>query len=82
MVELSESVKTLGIILDQNLKFYQRTAKAATNGHDAAIRLKGLNGLRTKQARQLFASTVVSIVDSPSSLWATALNANDTRLLK
>lgn len=65
-IEPRDHVKILGVIMDTRLK---HIAKAASKGSEAAMELKRLRGLSPATARQLFTSTVASVVDYASNVW-------------
>lgn len=68
-------VKLLGVILDKRLTFKDHVAeKAVYKGTLAALALKRLKELRPIAARQLFESTVASVVDYASPVWATFIS--------
>ena len=62
-VEPKDHVKILGVIMDTRLKYKEHIARAASKGLEAAMELRRLRGLSPSTARQLFTSTVTSVVD-------------------
>jgi hypothetical protein len=62
-----QHVKILGVIMDIGLRYREHIVRAVTKGLGAAM--KRLRGLTPATARQLFAATVVPVVDYASSLW-------------
>lgn len=80
--EPSQSIKVLGVVLDQKLNFHEHIAKAADRGVKAVEALRRIRGLRPKTIRQLVASTVLPVVDYASIVWATKLTDKDIKLLQ
>src|SRR5216117_3306935 len=78
-VEPQEQVKILGVIMDQQLRYKQHIARAATRGLKVAMALKRLKGLAPSAARQLFTSVVAPVVDYASNVW---LHSCSTTLIR
>ena len=72
-IKPKDHIKILGVIMDSRLKYKEHIARAASKGLEAAMELKRLRGLSPATARQLFTSTVASVVDYASSVWMHAL---------
>ncbi|OAA39763.1 reverse transcriptase [Cordyceps fumosorosea ARSEF 2679] len=68
-VHPQESAKILGVVMDNRLQFRQHIARAASKGLEAAMELTRIRGLSAKTARQLFAATVIPVVDYASNVW-------------
>ncbi|KAK6222522.1 hypothetical protein QIS74_04224 [Colletotrichum tabaci] len=62
-------VKILGVVMDQQLRFKQQVANAATKGLKAAMALRRLRGLAPLTARRLFTSAVAPVMDYASNIW-------------
>jgi ribonuclease HI len=80
-VHPAETVKVLGVVLDQQLRFKHHTARTAKRGLRAAMALRRLRSLRASTARQLFTATVAPVVDYASFVWSTRLTNAMTNLL-
>ncbi|KAG7126046.1 hypothetical protein HYQ44_001086 [Verticillium longisporum] len=80
-VSPKEEVKILGVILDQQLRYKNHIARAATKGLKAAMALRRLRGLAPSVARQLFTSTVAPVVDYASCVWMHACGETLVRSL-
>jgi hypothetical protein len=65
------TVKILGVVMDQELRFRFHVAEAAKKGIRAVLALKRLRGIRPSSARQLFTAMVTSTVDYAASVWCT-----------
>jgi hypothetical protein len=68
-VEPKDHVKILGVMMDTRLKYKEHIARAASKGLEAAMKLRRLRGLSPSTARQLFTSTVTTVVDYASNVW-------------
>lgn len=68
-VEPKDYIKILGIVMDTRLKYKKYIARAASKGLEAAMELQYLGDLFLSTARQLFISTVTSVVDYVSNIW-------------
>ena len=80
-VHPTETVKVLGVVLDQQLRFKHHAARIAKRGLRAAMALRRLRSLRASTARQLFTATVAPVVDYASFVWSTRLTNAMTNLL-
>jgi hypothetical protein len=67
----SNTVKLLGVICDQKLKFREHIGRATKRGIRASQALMRLRGLRPQSARQLYQALVVSTITYAASVWAT-----------
>jgi ribonuclease HI len=63
------SVKILGVVMDQQLRYKLHGARAAKRGLIAATALRRLRGLLPKVARQLYIATVAPVIDYASPIW-------------
>ena len=81
-VRPSDSVKVLGVILDQELRYKHHMARVAKRGTRAVMALKRLKALRPSTARQLFATTVVPTVDYASFIWSSHQTSSMIRILQ
>ena len=61
--QLSQSIKVLGVILDQGLRFKEHLAEKAGKALKAALALKRLQGLNPLTMRQLYIVIVAPIMD-------------------
>ena len=68
-VKPKDHVKILGVIMDTRLKYKEHIARAASKGLEAAMELRRLRDLSPSSARQLFKSTVTTVVDYASNVW-------------
>jgi hypothetical protein len=59
-IQPSQSIKVLGVILDQGLRFKEHLAGKAERALKAALALKRLQGLNPSTMRQLYIATVVT----------------------
>jgi len=66
----ARSVKLLGVILDQELRFHEHLARAAKRAEKAAMGLNRLRGLQPRTARQLFTATVAPVMDYAAPIWS------------
>lgn len=64
-----QSVKILGITMDQGLRYKEHLANKAEKAYKAALALKRLQGLSPSSMRQLFSATVAPIMDYGSPIW-------------
>ncbi|RAO74364.1 uncharacterized protein BHQ10_010376 [Talaromyces amestolkiae] len=55
--------------MDTRLKYKKHIARAASKGLEAAMELRRLRDLSPSSARQLFKSTVTTVVDYASNVW-------------
>ena len=77
----TESVKILGVVLDQQLRFRLHAARVTKRGLRAVLALKRLRALRPSTTRQLFVSTVAPVVDYASFIWSHQLTTFTARTL-
>jgi hypothetical protein len=70
----SRSVKILGVIMDQELRYKEHVAGKADKAFKAALALKRLQGLRPSSMRQLFSATVAPVMDYASPIWYLAIS--------
>ncbi|TIA01346.1 hypothetical protein D6C81_10720 [Aureobasidium pullulans] len=68
-----QSVKILGITMDQGLRYKEHLANKAKKAYKAALALKRLQGLSPSSMRQLFSATVAPIMDYGSPIWYLAV---------
>ena len=66
----TESVKMLGVIMDQGLRFREHIVNKAAKAFKAALALKRLKGLRPMVSRQLINATVAPMMDYASFIWS------------
>ena len=78
----SETVKLLGVVLDQQLRYKHHAGRVAKRGLRAAFALRRLRGLKPDTARQLFLSTVAPTIDYASPIWSTSVTGLITKLLQ
>ena len=64
-----QSVRILGVIMDQGLRYKEHFANKAEKAYKAALALKRLQGLRPSSMRQLFSATVAPVMDYGSPIW-------------
>ncbi|CAJ2505644.1 Uu.00g130380.m01.CDS01 [Anthostomella pinea] len=62
-----KNAKTLGVVMDTQLRFKQHIVNAAPQGLEAAMALKRLTSISPATARQLFVATVSPVVDYASN---------------
>lgn len=62
-------VKILGVLMDAELRYRGRIAKAATRGLEAAMALKRLRTISPTIARNLFRTTVAPVMDYAAGVW-------------
>lgn len=74
IIRPSQSVKILGIIMDQGLRYKEHVAGKADKAYKAALALKRLQGLRPSSMRQLFSATVAPVMDYASPIWYLAVS--------
>ncbi len=74
----SPTLKLLGVVLDQKLKYHEHIGNAVKRGVVAVLALKRPRNLRPETARRLYISTVTPVVDYASVIWAP--NASQTVL--
>ena len=77
-----KTVKLLGVVLDQQLRYKHHAGRIAKRGLHAALALKRLRGLRPDTARQLFLSTIAPIIDYASPIWSSSVSGLVTKLLQ
>jgi len=65
-IQPSQSIKVLGVILDQGLRFKEHLAEKAEKALKAALALKRLQGLNPSTMRQLYTATVAPVIDYAS----------------
>jgi len=82
VIQPSQSVKLLGVIMDSGLRYGQHIARTAKRGLEAARALKMLRGLRPETTRQLFTATVAPVVDYASAVWYPMLPESRLHLLQ
>jgi ribonuclease HI len=70
----SQSIKVLGVILDQGLRFKEHLADKAEKALKAALALKRLQGLNPSTMRQLYTATVAPVMDYASPVWYLAVS--------
>ena len=68
LVKPKETAKILGVIMDLGLRYKQHIARTAIKGLKAALVLKRLRMTSPSTARQLFTTTVASVLDYASSV--------------
>ncbi|CAD0055227.1 unnamed protein product [Aureobasidium pullulans] len=68
------SIKVLGVIMDQGLRFKEHLAEKAGKALKAALALKRLQGLNPSTMRQLFTATVAPVMDYASPIWYLAVS--------
>lgn len=68
-IQSAPSVRVLGVVLDQRLRFREHLASKTTKAYKAASALKRLHGLRASNMRQLFNATVAPVMDHASPIW-------------
>ena len=78
----SETVKLLGVVLDQQLRYKHHAGRIAKRGLRTALALKRLRGLRPDTTRQLFLSTVAPSIDYASPIWSSSISRLVTKLLQ
>jgi ribonuclease HI len=69
LVEPSDSVKILGVVLDSELNFKEHVARAAKRGWHCVSILSRLRGVRPSTARQLYEAIVTSRIDYAAAVW-------------
>jgi ribonuclease HI len=74
IINPSRSVKILGVIMDQELRYKEHIAGKADKAFKAALALKRLQGLRPSSMRQLFSATVAPVMDYASPIWYLAIS--------
>jgi exonuclease III/ribonuclease HI len=67
----SNTVKLLGVIFDERLRFREHVGRVTKRGIKASQALLRLRGLRPQSARQLYNALVVPTVTYASSVWIT-----------
>ena len=72
----------LGVILDKRLTMHQHVTKVANKATYACIALRSIKGVRPAQARQLYRSCVLPIVDYAASTWYGPGKQGTTKLVK
>jgi ribonuclease HI len=75
-------VKVLGVILDKRLTMHQHVTKVANEATYACIALRSIKGVRPAQARQLYRSCVLPIVDYAAFTWYGPGKPGTTKLIK
>ena len=73
-IDPSQSVKILGVIMDQGLRYREHVAGKADKAVKAALALKRLQGLRPSSMRQLFLATVAPVINYASPIWYLAVS--------
>ena len=73
-IQPSQSIKVLGVIMDQGLRFKEHLAEKAGKALKAALALKRLQGLNPSTMRQLFTATVAPVMDYASPIWYLAVS--------
>lgn len=81
-IKPQEYVKVLGVTLDKRLTMYQHVSKVANKATYACIALRGIKGVRPAQARQLYRSCVLPIIDYAASTWYGPGKGGITKLIK
>jgi len=66
----SRSIKLLGVIMDQDLRYKEHLTKATWRGEKAAVALNRLKGLRPNAARRVFKAAVAPKMDYAAPIWA------------
>ena len=64
-----DSLKLLGVILDQQLRMKEHVSNAATKAISRCLAIKRLRGIKQKAMRQLYRTAVTSIADYAASTW-------------
>ena len=64
-----DSVKVLGVTLDQKLAMDEHISRVVTKGTQACLSLQAVKGVRPAQMRQLYRSCVLPIIDYAASTW-------------
>jgi hypothetical protein len=62
-------VKVLGVVLDKRLKMYPHVRNVANKATYACIAVRSIKGVRPTQARQLYRSCVLPILNCAASTW-------------
>lgn len=73
-IDPSQSVKILGVIMDQTLRYREHVVGKANKVFKAALALKRLRGLRPASMRQLFLATVAPTMDYAPPIWYLAVS--------
>jgi ribonuclease HI len=82
LVKPQGSAKILGMILDQQLRFYEHYAHVAKRGLRAVMALKRLRALQPNTTRQLFIAAVAPTIDYASFIWSARANERTLKLLE
>jgi ribonuclease HI len=80
-IQPSQSIKVLGVILDQGLRFKEHLAGKAERALKAALALKRLQGLNPSTMRQLYTATVAPVMDYASPVWYLAVSDKTLAIL-
>ena len=81
-IQPAPSIKVLGVILDQGLRFKEHLARVSAKAYKAALALKRLRGLRPSSVRQLFQATVAPVMDYASPVWYLASPNKTLKLME
>ncbi|KUM55793.1 hypothetical protein ACN42_g11443 [Penicillium freii] len=68
-VKPSPTVKLLGVVFDQGLRWKEHIQQAIKHATKTTIALSGLRHLRPEQMRQLYQACVTPIMDYASTVW-------------
>ena len=71
-----QEVKILGVLMDSGLRYKNHRTVIGTKGLKAAMALKRMRLLTPSSARQLFHTTVTSVTDYASTIWAHTLGSS------
>lgn len=75
------SIKILGVILDQRLRYKEHILRARDKRIKAALALKWLKNLRPEVTKRLFYSKVTLGTDYPSPIWVPAVTQDTLKKL-
>jgi hypothetical protein len=73
-IQPSQSIKVLGVILDQGLLIKEHLAEKAEKALKAALALERLRGLNPSIMRQLYTATVAPVMNQASPVWYLAVS--------
>ena len=73
------SVKILGVVMDEELRYKELMTRTATRGLRAAMAPRRLRAVPLKVARQVLTATVTPIIDYASSVWKNTCNHTTTK---
>lgn len=81
-IKPQDCVKVLGVILDKKLTMHPHVTNVAKKATYACIALRSIKGVRPAQARQLYRSCVLPILDYAASTWYGPGKTGTTKLIK